>query len=121
MVEKTSATVERTIQNRRRYFEEDESDKAPKIRGVNHSVTLYKCRVLTDDRLCYQPTDGTSQPNERRQVFREAKTLEERCAISETIMSDNPHPQLNRLPEFNCPCNLCTSHRNAECYEVPIC
>ena len=87
--------VERTIQKRRLYFEEEESDKAPKIRriyGVNHSMEVYKdVLLLTDDRLCYQPTDGTSQPDERRQVFREAKTQEERCAISATIMKQTIH------------------------------
>ena len=82
--------VERTIQKRRLYFEEEESDKAPKIRtkcGLNHSWRYIRVSLLTDNWLCYQPTDGTCQPDKGRQVFREAKTQEERCAISATIIS----------------------------------
>ena len=86
--------VERTIQKRRLYFEEEESDKAPKIRtkcGVNHSTEVYKGGLLTDDRLCYQSTYRASQPDEGRQVFREAKTLQERCAIPATIIKPTIH------------------------------
>lgn len=68
--------VERTIQNRRRYFEVDESEMAPDMEGLSvkgfaRSIT----RERTDQRLRDEAGDGSSKPDERSQLFRESKGL----------------------------------------------
>lgn len=66
MVDTTSATVDKRIQKRRRYLDEEASDRAPASHGINDSFSARVYKRPTYERLCDQATDRTGQPHQRR-------------------------------------------------------
>jgi hypothetical protein len=72
----TMTTVDSTIQNRRRYLDDEESDIAPKIQ-IERMCTINKkmedtiAHLPTYQWLRYQTADGSCQPYQTRKLLTE--------------------------------------------------
>lgn len=122
MVDTTSATVDNRIQKRRRYLDEEASDRAPASHSVNdaYSARLYK--RPTYERLRDQATDRTCQPHQRRQMLSQSQAQQERRPISTATVSTSAFAQsagTGYPPQFHRPRNLGACHGYTEGDQIP--